>query len=190
MKLICELDSDCGSISSISNITGDFCLFEPNPTTQCSPKIKLKASLQSAKSHLSISTDYLIGYSGNVDFGFPDNMQLLVSEINRKIEIPFKLKQSDIKYDVPKGLILSFSKGGGIVIRADDTFKGRKFITFEHKISGEHRTIEVVHEHSEGQHSMFHTRDFHINQDLLFYACLIALFGCIWYIIFMFTTSK
>lgn len=189
LSLICESNyPHYGKFQSIHNSTGFFCIFEPDLNNDNYPQnANLKVTFRSNTGKFSLSSTYPMTESkSNTNFGFANGIIIRFSETKRKVEIPFNIPQSDIIYNAPKGLTLSFTRNS-IIIKADDPVNTDGFIVIKHKITGEFRKIEVLSEENSEREGLF---SFGNHQDLIFYVCIISLFACIWYIIYVITSPK
>lgn len=191
MTYRCEWEqNDCGTVNLVQNSTGNFCILQRFSQRSCPPRTNLYAYVESQQTKLSLKTGFVVAYYGTVDFGVPNQMRVAVSATNRKVVIPVKTKSNDLKIEKPQGLIVSFPPEGGLIIRAEESFKTKGLVSLEHKATGEKVQIEVVHESaSQDESPIIHSRDSSFAQSLIFYFCVVMLFFCV-FIFIVFVTNQ
>ena len=190
LKYSCEWVSlGCGTAKHVSNSSGHFCVLERAPGKRCRDRTILKATVTSETTKLHKSTDFAIEYTGTVNFGMPNKNKFVVTDTNRKVHLPIIIPPKDLKITAPRGLTVDTTmalQDGGIIIRADDSFRTSGLVIIEHKATGERVGVEIIHESTTTEDSaVVHEREFKITNDIWFYLCLILLFVFIFFIVRM-----
>lgn len=188
LRYSCDWTSyGCGIAKHVSNSSGHFCILERTPGRKCAEKTTLRAMVSSETTKLQKSTEFVIEYTGTINFGMPNRNKVIVTDTNRKVHLPIIVPVEELRIVTPRGLTADTtmaSKSPGIVIRADDSFKTSGIVIIEHKATGERVQVEIIHESTTGGDSaVIHQREFQVTGDIKFYICLVALFVTVFFIV-------
>jgi hypothetical protein len=99
------------------------------------------------------------------------------------VHVPVIVIGSEMKVvSTDRGLGVSFPVGGGVLVTAETKFRTQGLVVLEHVKTGCRLKIEIVHESLTSDSGLLHKR-VGFRQDLLFYACLIAMFVGLFFIV-------
>ncbi|OHS95168.1 hypothetical protein TRFO_10655 [Tritrichomonas foetus] len=191
----CELDDNtnrCGTVSHIERNGKHFCILNKRDNSACSPKAKVRATIKSTSSRLFVTSDIRLNKKPKLEQDdHTISMKVVISDANRKVEVPVMVNTKNTKIHSSPGLTAYFSpSSGSIVITADRTFSHKGKITLRNVKTGELIKIDVINDIDikYGPVVVEQHREFKPNQDLMFYTTLVLIFAAIFYVIINLTS--